>query len=178
MAVSTKLNAGIIPLLTVIVGVYALFSCETKKDRLFWIFTLLLPPIIFLALNPQLWPDIGTGIRVMLEFGASIAARRDKFSNAALWTPADQIRAFYSRVFGFPLELLVFTFGVVQLAKDYHKTWPVLVYGALAFSAVMLWTPLNWDRYYLPAVPFLALAIGYFFANVVLGSGYGQDNKV
>lgn len=177
MAVSTKLNAGIMPLLMVIVGFYALFSCKTKKDRVFWIFTLLLPPIIFLALNPQLWPDIWGGIRVMLEFGKSIAARRDKFPNAALWTPADGVRAFYSRVFGSPLELLVFAFGVVQLAKDYHKTWPVLVYGALAFSAVMLWTPLNWNRYYLPAVPFLALAIGYLFGNDLVGSGHGKDNK-
>lgn len=165
IAVSTKLNAGIMLVLTVIVGLYALFSSKTNKDRLFWIFVLLLPPVIFLALNPQLWPDIGKGIRVMLEFGKSIAARRERFPDAALWTVTDRLQAFYIWVFGKPLELLLFSFGVIILVKNWRTLWPILVWGSLSIFAVLYWTPLNWNRYYLPAVPFYAFAIGYLLAN-------------
>lgn len=128
---------------------------------------MLLPPIIFLALNPQLWPDIGEGIRVMLEFGKSIAARRERFPDVALWTVADRLQAFYIRVFGKPLELLLFSFGVIILVKNRRTLWPILVWGSLSFFAVLYWTPLNWNRYYLPAVPFYAFAIGYLFAKMI-----------
>ena len=176
LAVSTKLNAGIASFSVLIVGLLAAFSKRTKGSLFLLVMVLFLPPLIFLVLNPQLWPDIRAGVQTMLDFGKSIAARRELFPDAALWTVADRLRAFYVRIFEKPLEFLLFVAGFVILLKNWRTTWPVLVYGLLGIFGVLGWTPLNWNRYYLPSTPFYALVIGYLFAMRPL-LGFEKDSS-
>lgn len=147
---------------------------KTKGALVFLAMVSLLPLFLFLSLNPQLWPDVRIGVQTMLDFGKSIAARRELFPDAALWTVADRLRAFYTRTFEKPLEFLLFVFGFVTLLKNRRTTWPILVYGLLIILGVLWWTPLNWNRYYVPVVPLYAFAIGYLLAMPPL-LGFGKS---
>lgn len=165
LALSSKLNAGIVFITVLGVATVALVLDSRRWTRIFYAAVALLPPIIFLSLDPQLWPDIKGGIEAMFELGRSIAGRRYLFPDVALWTVGDRLAAFYSGIFGGVLQLLLFAIAVVSLLRNWATTWPFATWGLLAISAVLWWTPLNWDRYYLPVVPFYALAIGYLFAD-------------
>jgi dolichyl-phosphate-mannose--protein O-mannosyl transferase len=180
-AVSTKLNAGVIPLVVMVIGIYLILS--TKGDRgalLFFMLVIVLSVGVFLLLNPQLWPDIVGGIKTMIDFGRSIAERRSMFPGAALWTVTDRFVAFYKRVPERPLDFLLFVFGVIILAKNWRTMWPFLLWGGVEIFAVIWWTPLNWNRYYLPAVPFHAFSVGYvlgYLADKISGTNLGRKGK-
>jgi len=162
LAVSTKLNAGVIPLVVIVIAIFLVLNSKGEKGPLLFLaLVMVLPVIIFIVLNPQLWPDVPGGIKDMLDFGKSIAERRSKLPDVALWTVNDRLAAFYSRVPERPLDFLLFIFGVIALAKSWSTTWPFLLWGGCVVFAVIGWTPLNWNRYYLPAVPFHAFSIGY-----------------
>jgi hypothetical protein len=135
---------------------------------------------VFLLLNPQLWPDIVGGIKTMIDFGRSIAERRSRFPGDALWTVTDRFVAFYKRVPERPLDFLLFVFGVIILAKNWRTMWPFLLWGGVEIFAVIWWTPLNWNRYYLPAVPFHAFSVGYvlgYLADKISGTNLGKKGK-
>lgn len=170
LAVSTKLNAGLIPITIIIIGIINALIHRNSKVYLFLVINAIIPPFIFWALNPQLWPDVVKGIRAMWSFNLSLADRRTVFTRDALWTISDQLFAYYQRIPQNLFNLSLFAFGLALMIKDAKTTWPMLIYGLVSSLGVIIWTPLNWDRYYLPGVPFYALAIGVLIANIKLFS--------
>lgn len=170
LAVSTKLNAGLIPITIIIIGIINALIRRNSKAYLFLVINAIIPPFIFWALNPQLWPDVVNGIKAMWAFNLSLADRRTVFTRDALWTISDQLFAYYQRIPQNLFNLSLFALGLALMIKDAKTTWPMLIYGLVSSLGVIIWTPLNWDRYYLPGVPFYALAIGVLIANIKLFS--------
>lgn len=168
LAISTKLNAGLILITIIIIGIINALIHRNSKAYLFLAINVIIPPLIFLALNPQLWPNVLNGIKAMWAFNQSIADRRTIFTRDALWTISDQLFAYYQRIPQNLLHLSLYILGFILMIKDMKTTWPMLVYGLVSSLGVIIWTPLNWDRYYLPGVPFYALAIGFLIANMKL----------
>ncbi|MEJ5346692.1 MAG: phospholipid carrier-dependent glycosyltransferase [Chloroflexus sp.] len=161
LAVSAKLNAGLVIISILIIGITNLYLRRTRNDILFILPNLILPVLIFLVVNPQIWHDLLTGIRVMLEHSQIIAARRSSRPNEALWTINDALRAFQARVFGDYFHLALWITGCLLMKANLKQNYPFVVYGFIVMAGVIAWTPLNWDRFYLPAVPFYAIVLGY-----------------
>lgn len=168
LAVSTKLNAGLISITIIIIGIINALIHRNSKAYLFLIINTIIPPLIFLALNPQLWPHVLNGIKAMWAFNQSLADRRTIFTRDALWTISDQVIAYYQRIPQNVFNLSLFILGLVLMVKDIKTTWPLLIYGLVSSLGVIIWTPLNWNRYYLPAVPFYALTLGFLIAKIII----------
>jgi len=84
-----------------------------------------------------------------------------------LWTIGDKVGAFQNAVFGNPFNGILFLIGFYLLLRNWRQTYPFSVYGVITMAGVIVWTPLNWDRYYLPAVPFYAISVGYLVGKVL-----------
>lgn len=168
LAVSVKLNAALITITVLLIIITKLVHSREGKYIFPLITNLVIPPILFFALNPQLWSIPVAGVNAMLAFGQSIADRRDVFTRDALWTISDRLIAFYQRIFGTPLNISLFVLGIALMFKDIKTMYPLLIYGLTSSLGVILWTPLNWDRYYLPFVPFFAIVIGFLISKAIL----------
>jgi 4-amino-4-deoxy-L-arabinose transferase-like glycosyltransferase len=167
MAISTKLNAILLLISCLLVGLINVYYSRSKQSVFLLLPVLFLLALVFFLLNPQLWSDIGAGIRMMIEHSNLIAERRDRFKEAALWTIGDKVGAFQNAVFGNPFNGILFLIGFYLLLKNLRQTYPLIVYGVINMVGIIVWTPLNWDRYYLPAVPFYAISFGYPVGKVL-----------
>ncbi len=168
LATSVKLNAALTTITVLLIIITKLVHSREGKYIFPLITNLVIPPILFFALNPQLWSNPVAGVNAMLEFGQSIADRRVVFPRVALWTISDRLTAFYQRIFGTPLNISLFVLGIALMLKTMKTMYPLLIYGLTSSLGVILWTPLNWDRYYLPSVPFFAIVIGFLISKAIL----------
>jgi len=167
IAISVKLNAGLLLISLLAIGLINIYYSRSQQSMFLLLPIVLIPPVVFFLLNPQLWSDISAGIRMMIEHSNIIAARRDRFTEAALWTIGDKVGAFQNRVFGDSFNGILFLIGFYLLLKHWRQTYPLIVYGVITMAGIIVWTPLNWDRYYLPAVPFYAISFGYLVGKVL-----------
>jgi hypothetical protein len=102
----------------------------------------------------------------MLEHSQIIASRRSSRPDVALWTINDALRAFQARVFGDYFHLALWITGCLLMKANLKQNYPFVVYGFIVMAGVIAWTPLNWDRFYLPAVPFYAIVLGYTLGSI------------
>jgi len=167
IAISTKLNAILLLISCLLVGLINVYYSRSKPSVLLLLPILFFPAPVFFLLNPQTWSDIGAGIQMMIEHSNIIVARRERFPEAALWTIGDKVGAFQNAVFGNPFNGILFLIGFYLLLRNWRQTYPFSVYGVITMAGVIVWTPLNWDRYYLPAVPFYAISVGYLVGKVL-----------
>lgn len=167
IAISTKLNAILLLISCLLVGLINVYYSRSKPSVLLLLPILFFPAPVFFLLNPQTWSDIGAGIQMMIEHSNIIVARRERFPEAALWTIGDKVGAFQDAVFGNPFNGILFLIGFYLLLRNWRQTYPFSVYGVITMAGVIVWTPLNWDRYYLPAVPFYAISVGYLVGKVL-----------
>ena len=61
-----------------------------------------------------------------------------------------------------PLPLLAWltVASLIPLFRRWRDNLPVILWAVVIPLGVLYWTPLAWERYYIPAVPVIALLIG------------------
>lgn len=140
-----------------------------------WISQLLIPPIVFVGSNPYLYKNTWRGICQMFAFGNQIIQRKAHLPKYALYTLSDKISSFFrstttpiasfrSPMIKGSLCFLMFA-GILTLLYLLWKNWrfrivsdfcftiPFLAWLCATVLGVIWWTPLSWNRYYLPAIP-------------------------
>ena len=179
LAVSSKMNTLLV---YGVLGVAALWLARRawkRHDVRCSAVTLFLaglaPAAVFLALNPYLWHNTGRGLRSLFRLSQIVAGYRPNFPRYALYSLGDKMHAFAK--FAFPpqgsavsasdcMHLILFLAGAVVAARMFLRSQKgplfgvLFVWGLIAFVGVVAWTPLAWDRYYLPWVPVAAVFEG------------------
>ncbi len=138
--------------------------------------------LLFTALNPYLYKQPLKGFQKMVEHRMETAKNQQK-NWTAIHTAGEKFRFVTNRslydaryttlksVFHLPLDLILFITGLVILF--YTETRHVIQNGALSMKSIvlvwtlityigiMVWIPLDWDRYYLPVVPCVAMMCAF-----------------
>lgn len=160
LAAGSKLNAGLI---VIVLGLIALITFFAKRNRFTFtnlILIALLPLVFFVGHNPFLWNSPFEGIRIMLDFGKIVSERVDKYPDVALTTWSARVAAFYKMLFPLPLLAWLTVASLIPLFRRWRDNLPVILWAVVIPLGVLYWTPLAWERYYIPAVPVIALLIG------------------
>jgi 4-amino-4-deoxy-L-arabinose transferase-like glycosyltransferase len=168
LAVSTKMNALLAWAAALAVwGLAAAFHVRDRRALAAWLGGLLLlavvPPAVFVATNPHLWRDTAAGVREMLELSDVVAGYRRNNPAAALTSPGQKVEAFLGFAFPHAVLGLVALLGIGFTLRDLWRgrgqfvAASRLAWAAMTCAGVALWSPLAWARYYLPAVPAVAV---------------------
>lgn len=187
LAVSSKLNGGLL-----CVAVAAWYALAVLRDRTSWRSALvalacaaLVTVLLFYALNPRLWSDPIDGVRDMLaRWDKLMAFFQDELAprtNVAVARTLSERVALFMASLDRDLPLGWFGAGLAGLgalgagwsARDpatRERTFIALAFVAIFIGGTVLWLPLDWERFYLTALPALLLLqvwpIGLFIARV------------
>jgi hypothetical protein len=178
LAISTKMNAVLIwPV--VFLGAMGIASRHFERHgrasiRFLFVYAALLlgvPVAVFVLSNPFLYRDPVSGTLHMLRLSKRVASYRPGFPDKALFTIIEKLEAFADLGFG-PLErlfhreaidILIVGIGIVVmgyvLLRGQQKMEATFIGAMLLWwttvigVGITLWTPLAWDRYYVPWTP-------------------------
>jgi len=185
LAISTKMNAlliwpvGFLSLSWVVPRKFESHSHRdnglTKTVLANLVFVIGLPPAIFVLTNPFLYHNTLSGIRHMMGLSAVVRSYRADYPGHALFTIPEKIRAFAGLGFG-PLENLVQIqnidipiagIGIIIMIYILLRRRPnregvfiasmLLSWTVIIGMGVALWSPLAWDRYYIPLTPIVSV---------------------
>ncbi len=176
LALSTKLNS-----LLVWIVVFAILGWEFLVVSADWqskkwvlvkvISVVLIPILIFIALNPFLYGNVVQHTKHMFSLGSRVAGYRENNPRKALYSLSQKLGAFLIIGFGpfegllsmsFPdvalviLGLLVLSGYLIKIGKQPERDYVIvllLTWSLLVGGGVLLWSPLAWERYYFPWVP-------------------------
>jgi hypothetical protein len=84
--------------------------------------------------------------------------------------------AILTRITGLPFDFLLSAMGLALLmwqARTSNTVCLVLLYAGMVTAGTGLWIPADWDRYYLPMLPLVALTEGYALA---VGFNWARKN--
>lgn len=186
LAAASKLSAAsLLPMVLLSPGVPlclrrfrgAPFPPERTPARLL-ITILAVTTMVFVLLNPTLWRNPLRGMGALV--GQRLAEADDHqalFQEEALMTVLARVQATINQVFE-PLSLVAFLLGLSLLVRQELDHWRNQ--RATARTALLLWvtgtvgftvlfTPMNWGRYFVPLIPCKAVILGCL-ANGVLGT--------
>ena len=122
---------------------------------------------IFVAVNPALYYDPWKEILFYLRFKAQDVAFQQTYIGPAIRGASEKISTVISRVLlwgpyvPFPFVGLFAAVGIWRLIRNFLKKPRggeilLAIWCAVMVGSVTLWIPLDWDRYYLPAVAAVA----------------------
>ena len=156
-AVSSKLNAGIlIPTLAIVFCVEAVRAKSPQP-----VYRLLgagcLALLVFVALNPTLYPAPVLGLRAMLNLGGELSRLEQLFPGDALPTLSSRAAAasqillaefgLFSSTLGLPIDAVLFVVGALTLARRARTSTParvLLIWLVVGAIAVLWWPPVRW----------------------------------
>jgi len=195
LATSTKLNGGITFFIWGLAALLALISVLIKKkgrveEALLlvngFLISIIIASNLFVFLNPYLYPDpISRGIN-MVEHRISVSKFQQQYFQDALTSFPEKTRAVLNHAllsegdwnnFEIPfLDLPLFLFGFALITTRAIKKFVknitispeivIIVWILITFLALVSYIPLNWDRYYLPVIPCIAIAQAYAINRV------------
>lgn len=184
LAAATKLSAvSLLPMVLLSPGIPlclrrfrgAPFPPERMPARS-WITILAVTTVVFVLLNPTLWrnPLEGTAALVGQRLGEA-DDQRATYQEEALTTVLARVRATVNRVFD-PVSLVAFLLGFNLLAWQEFEQWrnqratgrtALLLWVAGTLGFTVLFTPMNWDRYFAPLIPCKAIVLGYLVSAAI-----------
>jgi len=177
-AAGTKLNALLIPGICILAICLTGVKLPNRFDRyqvisgvvaiLLWTW------VVFFLSNPRLYPHPVAGIQDMLDISRIVAS--GEF--APLPTLASRISAVWTSLGddgyigsgGLPGSRLWLIIGAISLTRAllqrpqgarFSALSVIALWGIVNFVGITLWIPQNWDRYFLPFVPIVALLQAY-----------------
>ncbi len=177
-AAGAKLNALLIPCICILAICLTGVTLPNRSDRyqsisgviamLLWMW------VVFFLSNPMLYPHPVAGIQHMLGLSRMVASR----DSAPLPTLASRISAVWTSLGdngyigsgGLPGSRLWPIIGAISLARALLQRPQgarlsalsvIALWGVISFIGITLWIPQNWDRYFLPLVPIVALLQAY-----------------
>jgi len=184
LAAASKLSAAsLLPVVLLSPGVPlclrkfrgAPFPPERTPARLL-IIILAVTTVVFVLLNPTLYRNPLQGTVALIAHRLWEADQQQlRFPEGALMTLPARVRATVKQVFD-PVSLVAFLFGFGLMAWREFEQWRnqratgrtallLWVAGTLGFTVVF--TPLNWDRYFTPLIPCKAIILGYLASSVI-----------
>ena len=170
-AVSSKLNAGI---LAPVLG--AAFLIEAWRRRMPGLLlraaiSAALAAALFVGLNPTLYSDPLGGLLSMLRVGSEFVELRMLSSIVPLDSISSRVQAAQEMLLGgigvvrsrlgVPADIVLLPLGLgllVWRARSRVAARVVLLWLVAALAAVSLWTPMRFERYYLPALAPIVVA--------------------
>jgi hypothetical protein len=139
--------------------------------------------VFFIISDPYLYPDPVRRLTQMLSYRAdSIKFQQENIGPALLnvWQRAGTVYhrffqtsdyAIFGKFFKFPVDFVLFLAGLAALGFRHKGEAPsglqvifrraLLFWSLLSYLSIILWLPLDWDRYYLPLLPGTAWAEAY-----------------
>jgi len=170
-AVSSKLNAGI---LAPVLGAAFLIEAWLRRAPGLLLRAAVsagLAAFLFVALNPTLYDDPLGGTLSMLRVGSEFGELKLMASIVVLDSVASRVQAacdvllggagMLASHVGAPVDHVLLPLGLVLLAVR-ARTLPAarvsLLWLIAALAAVSLWTPMRFERYYIPAIAPIAVA--------------------
>lgn len=143
----------------------------------------------FVFLNPFTWSNPWKKSLFMISHRITTAKYQQMtFSEDALRSIDRRIIAVFKEVFlpsgdwhifktkNFPLDLTLFLIGFVFLIRSFYRNFSqnkkldrsflILLWTIVIFTCVMIYIPLNWDRYYLPLVPCIVIVQAYAICRI------------
>jgi len=176
LAVASKLSGALTAISVVAVAIADYWIRRDKYAVFFASMLIIWPPLIFLAINPQLWPNVWEGIYLMLFHRSIIIDYLDEWGLIHIETLSESLYWFFIRVIWDSIRVaslgnttpyvvgvistLLYFAGFLAMIWRSKDTWPFLVYGIITISGTLVWVPTPTLRYYLPAVPFFAFGVG------------------
>jgi 4-amino-4-deoxy-L-arabinose transferase-like glycosyltransferase len=149
---------------------------------------------IFVSINPFLYREPVKKIEQMITFRSELSKIYQKeqphlaLENIPVKVrkvlertlmPGDKNYTFLGSRIGFPADLALFLLGFFALilkavkALIHDKKLPpdglVLLYALILFAGTVLWIPMDWDRYFLPLVPPIALFCAFAADLFIMG---------
>jgi hypothetical protein len=170
-AVSSKLNAGI--LAPVLVAAFLIEAWLRRMPGLLLRagISAVLAAVLFVGLNPTLYRDPLGGVLSLLRVGSEFGELRLMSSIVLLDSVSSRIQAAHEMLLGsigvltsrtgVPADIVLLPLGLgllVWRARTRVAARVVLLWLAAALAAVSLWTPMRFERYYLPAVAPIVVA--------------------
>jgi 4-amino-4-deoxy-L-arabinose transferase-like glycosyltransferase len=170
-AVSSKLNAGI---LAPVLG--AAFLIEVWLRRAPGLLlraaaSAALAALLFVVLNPTLYPDPLGGVLSLLRVGSEFGELKVMASIGQLDSVSSRVQAACEMLLGgagmlasrlhAPLDHLLLPIGLALLAwraRTLAAARVILLWLLAALAAVSLWPPMRFERYYIPAIAPIAVA--------------------
>jgi hypothetical protein len=188
LAAGSKLN-GLL-MIPFLVGAFALQGIGGQRIYLrvaSALVSILVALGVFVALHPLLWHSTLENLRHILHLGAEVADYyRVVWAKVALTNLGDKAlfvlyRSFFTHAIltsriGLPLDLLLSAVGLTLLgwyARTSITIRLVLLYGGIVTTGTWLWIPADWDRYYLPMFPLVALTEAY---ALTVGFSWAREN--
>lgn len=145
--------------------------------------------VVFAVLNPTLYrnPLVGTAAFIGHRLGEA-NDQQSALPQGALITVPARVRATVNHIFT-PMSLVVFLLGLSLLVWQEFDQWrnqratrrtPLFLWVTGTFGFTVLFTPMNWDRYFAPLIPCKAVIVGYLASGVLatLLRGLRQSSPV
>jgi 4-amino-4-deoxy-L-arabinose transferase-like glycosyltransferase len=170
-AVSSKLNAGI--LAPVLAAAFAIEAWLRRDPGLLVraAISAVLAAFLFVALNPTLYDDPLGGALSMLRVGSEFGELKLMSSIVLLDSVGSRVRAACDVLLGgagmlashlrLPVDHVLLPVGLALLAwraRTLAAARVILLWLVAALAAVSLWTPMRFERYYIPAIAPIAIA--------------------
>jgi hypothetical protein len=162
-ACGSKMNALIVVALAMsvwlAVGVKAIVSGERPSRRSAWSLGLALvfAPLVFVALDPTLHPDITSGCRALVEEHRLTALLQREFLLTETWLPPGLARAAaVSSLIGPGVFLIVLGAALWQSVdglRRFSGNTVICLWWWIGHVLVVWWIPFAWGRYALPVLP-------------------------
>ena len=170
-AVSSKLNAGI---LAPVLGAAFAIEAWLRRDPGLLVraaISAVLAAFLFVALNPTLYDDPLGGALSMLRVGSEFGELKLMSSIVLLDSVGSRVRAACDVLLGgagmlashlrLPVDHVLLPVGLALLAwraRTLAAARVILLWLVAALAAVSLWTPMRFERYYIPAIAPIAVA--------------------
>ncbi|MGH0029128.1 MAG: ArnT family glycosyltransferase [Myxococcota bacterium] len=170
-ALASKLNAAV--LVPVLVLAFGLEAVRRRDPRLLGRAALagVLALAVFVGTNPTLYVAPVEGMLSMLRIGGEVGGLGRIFPGVSLPTLASRVEAAARFLLvdggvvggrlGVPVDLLLLPAGAVLLvrrARGDATARLCALWLVCGVTAVCVWPPVRWDRYFLPALPPIAVA--------------------
>lgn len=167
LACGAKMNATVVLITTLIVWMVLLVLPGRRWKRLALVVSgaLAISAVVFVVINPALYPDPMNGLIALIRENAISAGIQAEFIGDGLTSLSDRFRALSVLVcgrrlwLGAALLLLVAMQTVRGLWRGDLALLVVCLWWWVAVLAVGLWLPFAWPRYALPLLPPTALLI-------------------
>lgn len=192
LAASTKLNGGMVLIFWFLV-LFILASGNFSKEKRQWLLaasgfliSLIVFFNVFVFLNPYLYPDpIGGAINMIKHRINTSNGQQGIFPKDALFTFPQRFNSVFKRTLtgngGYNnfkiqgLDLFLFLSGLLLMLisgknkykkKKFPEEFVVFIWTILTFACVIAYIPLDWDRYYLPLIPCIAIVQAYAVVGI------------
>ncbi|MFC1754819.1 ArnT family glycosyltransferase [Thermoproteota archaeon] len=145
---------------------------------------------IFIFTNPSLYYEPREGMLVMLKSRINtVIYQQREFGSSAIRSIGEKIYfvvsrtlfpkhfAMFGRITKLPIDFILFIVGLFMLCRDelcnifknqtLSNNCIIILWVFVMFIGTIIWIPLDWERYYLPVVPCIAIVSGYSISKII-----------